>query len=406
VGAETYGVRLENSPSAVVDSNSACSFGTSTSNAAALRLSGDTAGAVVRGNYLFGLGGSQNAVGVWAEACAGGASWIVNNFQIAATTTVAGARADGIRAVGDCPVTIDHNVRITSGVESAAAPTNGVFCARDVGSGAASRCTILGNTLIEGSSAGFPPTSAGVRCDDGACARSGRGGQSALGVVLGRTDTYLDANVIRAGCAAVEGVGLLSSDSQARVQNNQIFGADSTCSPTVTTSYATRVLLGAGPNEIDLHSNDLFAEGVAGACVSRGIGLDITGPGPSGPRGILRNNIVFGGNCNQSFDVDEMNVAADPRVLQNNDLWHNAALTALYRDEAITNLNTIAAVNALVDITASGNISGDPLYAGGHITAASPCRNAGTSAGGPARDFEGDLRPNESVWDIGRDEFY
>jgi hypothetical protein len=412
VGTESYGVRLEASPGAVVDANSACSNATSTANAAALRLSGDATGTVVRGNNLFGLGGAQNGVGVWADPCAGASPWLVDNFQIAGSSTTAGARADGIRAVGDCHVRVDHNVRITGGVEGGATDANGVFCARDAGSGIASHCTVLGNVLIQGSGAGFPPTSAGVRCDDGACARiennviTGRGGQISAGLVLGRTGTYVDANVIRAGCALVQGIGLLSSGSLARVQNNQVFGADSTCSPNATTSYAARVVLDASANEIDLHSNDLVAEGApAGPCISRGIAFDVTGGGPSGPRGIVRNNIVLGGNCMQSFDVDEMSAAADPRVLQNNDLWRNASLTALYRDEVGTNLTTIGAVNGLLDITASGNISADPVYVSSHIDATSPCRNAGISAGGPDHDFEGTARPQESVWDIGRDEF-
>ena len=411
-GAESYGVRLETSPGAVVDQNNICTNGNSTTDAAGVRLSGDATGVVIRANNIYGAFGQQNAVGVWADPCAGASPWVVSNYRIAATSTTSGAHADGIRALGSCDVRIDHNLQVIAGLESANAATNAVFCARDAVSGVASRCTILGNGTILGSGAGFPPTSTGVRCDEGACAIirnnaliSGRGGQIAVGVVLGRTGTLVDANVIGAGCASIEGIGLLSNDSFARVQNNQILGAAAGIGCTAPASYAAKVVLGAGANEIDLDSNDLFAEGFAGACTSRGIAFDISGSPPLGPRGLVRNNIVLAGNCNQTFDVDEMSFQADPRLLENNDLWQNAAVTALYRDENSTNLTSITAVNALSDLAASGNISADPLYTSGHLSPGSSCRNAGVATGAPNHDFEGDPRPQESLFDIGRDEY-
>jgi hypothetical protein len=414
-GAESYGVRLETSPGAVVDQNSICTNGNSTTDAAGVRLSGDATGTVIRANNISGYGGQQNAVGVWADPCAGASPWVVSNLLIAGNSNTIGGRADGIRALGSCHPRIDHNVQVIGGAESANADSNGVYCARDAGSGIASRCTVLGNVSILGSGAGFPPTSTGIRCDDGACAIiqnngqiSGRAGQISFGVVLGKTGTLVDANVIRAGCAMSQGIGLLSSDSFARIQNNQIFGAtvDGFCTPTAPASTAVRAVLGAGANEIDLHSNDLFGEGFAGACTSRGIVFDtILGSPPLGPRGLVRNNIVLAGKCNTSYDVDEMSSQADPRVLQNNDLWQNAAVTALYRNENSTNLTSISSVNGLSDITASGNVSADPLYVGGHLSAGSSCRNTGVATGAPNHDFEGDPRPQESLFDIGRDEY-
>ena len=414
-GVESYGVLLEVSPGAVVDQNSICTNGNSTTNAAGVRLSGDATGTLIRANHISGSGGQQDAVGVWADPCAGASPWVLSNFQISASSMTAGARADGIRALGDCHVRIDHNLQIVGGFETANADTNGVLCARDIGSGVSSRCTILGNVAIDGSASGFPPVSAGVRCEDGACARienngriSGRAGQIAVGVVLGKTGTFVDANAIQGGCARTEGIGLLSNDSYARIQNNQISGVTSVpgCTPTppLPASAAVKAILGAGTNEIDLNSNDLFAEGFAGACTSRGIGFDISGPAPAGPRGIVRNNIVvFAGSCTTNYGVEEMNASADPRVFENNDLWRNVAVPALYRDENATNLTTIQQVNALAG--ASGNISADPLYASGHLSPGSPCRNAGAAAGAPGADFEGDPRPQELLWDIGRDEF-
>jgi parallel beta-helix repeat protein len=55
-----------------------------------------------------------------------------------------------------------------------------------------------------------------------------------------------------------------------------------------------------------------------------------------------------------------------------------------------------------------GNISADPLFVGGgdyHLTGMSPCINAGTSAGAPDGDIDGDPRPQQGGYDIGADEY-
>ena len=55
-----------------------------------------------------------------------------------------------------------------------------------------------------------------------------------------------------------------------------------------------------------------------------------------------------------------------------------------------------------------GNISADPLLVSPrdeHLTAASPAIDAGTCAGAPADDFDGDARPTGAGCDMGADEF-
>ncbi|MHC4109507.1 MAG: dockerin type I domain-containing protein [Planctomycetota bacterium] len=53
-----------------------------------------------------------------------------------------------------------------------------------------------------------------------------------------------------------------------------------------------------------------------------------------------------------------------------------------------------------------GNINEDPLLTpDGHIQAASPCIDAGTLAGAPGYDFDGEARPQGATVDIGVDEF-
>jgi hypothetical protein len=171
-----------------------------------------------------------------------------------------------------------------------------------------------------------------------------------------------------------------------------------------------RVTLASGVRELDLHSNDVFGGGF-GACTSRTLTFEVVAGGapPSGPRGMVRNNILEGGGCTTVLIVEESSAAADPRLFQNNDLFAALAATPvpLYRDEGTTNLTTIAAVNALTDITSSGNLAANPLLtATNHLMATSPCRNTGIATNAPATDIDNQARPNESVFDIGSDEYY
>src|SRR5258706_202088 len=135
----------------------------------------------------------------------------------------------------------------------------------------AGRCTVLGNALRQGAGGGCPPTATGVHCDDGACARiennaliTARGARTGYGVFLLNTNAFVNGNRIDAGCDSVLGVGLEAENSFARVQNNAILG---TVCPngSAATSYGVRVVVAAGSNELDLHSNDLFGAG-GGAC--------------------------------------------------------------------------------------------------------------------------------------------
>ena len=61
---------------------------------------------------------------------------------------------------------------------------------------------------------------------------------------------------------------------------------------------------------------------------------------------------------------------------------------------------------ALTDL--GGNINADPLFVSGsdiHLRAGSPAIDAGTCAGAPTTDFEGDPRPTGAGCDMGADEF-
>lgn len=310
---------------------------------------------------------------------------------------------------------VDSNVRIVGGQESSNNDAIGVYCAKDPVSGIASRCTVQNNRLIQGSGAGFPPRATGVQCDVGACALveknliTARGGQRTFGVVLNGAGTLVRKNQIEAGCATVEGVGLLSLDSFARVENNQVRG--SVCPNTgmgpmfSPTSTAVKVIIGLGGSELDLHSNSVAPFGGRGAaCVSRALTFEVMDAGaPAGPSGLVRNNVLHAGVCATARPVEELSAGADPRLFENNDLFTSAD-GGLYLDEGTLALPDVTAVNMLSG--AAATMAADPQYDGGvHLAPTSPCRNAGTASGAPGDDFDGDARPQETTIDLGADEF-
>jgi hypothetical protein len=408
-GAESYAVRLESSPGARVEANGISGAGSSIA-AAGVRVSGAANGTVVHANFVL-VSGTDDIAGVWLEDCEDAAPWVFDNQAIYVTGASSQSRAEGVRAVGACHPRIDGNDLIT-GSDGVLGQSSGVRCGLNT-SGTASLCSIIDNGLILGSASGFPVDSVGVRCEGGACARvegngiTGRAGQVTRGLIVEAGGTFVDSNVIQAGCATSSGIGLLAVDSFARIQNNRIEGvAPATSCVTGPTSSAVVLSLGAGLNQVDLHSNDLVGGLVSGTCTSRGLAFDLEDVPPTGARGLIRNNIVSAGTCSENVAIDEMNTGADPRVLQNNDLWAPGPVTALYRDEVDIDLTTIAAVNALGGLIVSDNISADPLYTPENtLSSASPCRDAGILTGAPPFDFQGQPRPQGVACDIGRDEF-
>jgi hypothetical protein len=418
VGANSWGIRLEASPKAVVAQNSICSQG-ATGTAAAVYLNAD---ALVEANWMMAFTSAMTSVGVWADPCRGASPWILNNQQITATSTLMGGRTDGIRAVGDCHVRVDSNFLIAAGIEQAQAATNGVWCTLDPNSGLSSKCTVLNNVTIRGSNGGFPPTSVGVRCDDGACARienntliTGQGGTTSYGVFLGRTGPFINNNHLDAGCPTVEGNGLYSLTSFARVQNNYITGpiCANGLANNYMRAYGVHVISTNVQSEIDLHSNDIFAAGLNNICTGSALAFDALqgGAPPIAPLGIVRNNILEAGGCPTRYQVNELNNTADPRLFENNDLYAiGNPPTALYRDENMTNLTMLAQVNGLVaGPVAANNISANPTFVNYptdlHLQAGSMCIDKGTMSGAPATDFEGQMRPRANGFDIGIDEF-
>ena len=404
----SYGALLIDSPGAVVDTSSFC--GGATDRSAAVRVTGESAGVVIRANDIQTFGGLQEAYGVWAEDCAGAAPWIVDNNDILAAGETPTALVAGIKAVGDCHPVIDSNVQITGGAEGGTVATNGVHCTSQ--GGIPSRCVVLGNQRVQGSAFGFPPSAVGVRCDDGACNRIagntivGNTGVLSYGMWLERTGAFVDDNDITGGCATTKATGVHADDAWARIQNNRIHGGG--CEGSAGVDFVgVSVSAASGGNEVDVHSNTIDGDGAPVACTSRGIVLDAAAGGLNSPAGIFRNNIVRAGRCATSIGVEEHSAASDPRVFENNDLDPFNTPNALYVDEGSSMLQSAAAVNALTDATLGGNISADPMFASYpsnlHINAGSACIGAGTPAGAPTGDMDGDVR-DLTTPDIGADE--
>ncbi|HVE83161.1 MAG TPA: choice-of-anchor Q domain-containing protein, partial [Myxococcales bacterium] len=370
--------------------------------------------------------------GIWVEDCGGKAPRISSNTVIAAQGAgglVPPPRSEGVHAVGDCHPVIDSNLAISGAAEGQTNNAFGVFCGAN-GAGVASKCEVLGNAAIGGSSGGFPPVSAAVWCQNGGCNRvegnllaAGQAGQDAYGLWLQNTGASVDGNRIVGGTCTPRGTGIYAENAFARVTNNQVLGAippapGGTCTRGNQRSLGLQVVNSAGPNEVDVHSNTISGGGtiLSTTCVSAGLVLgsgtpDGGQPPAGGGKGTYRNNILRSGECPNRYDVWELDAGADPRVFQNNDLdpyTTGIGSTVLYLDEGGNAINLIGSVNSASDMTASGNVSGDPLFRSyatfdWHLDAGSPCINQGTATGAPALDIDGD--PRDATPDIGCDEF-
>ncbi|MFH2010379.1 MAG: putative metal-binding motif-containing protein [bacterium] len=414
----SYGVLLSSSPGAVVDQSAVCAQ--AMNEAAGIKITGDAAGTQVTRNDITVWGAMGSDDGILMESCGGASPWIGNNYRLSSEGDGTGqGLAVGVRSEGDCHPLIEANRLITGGLEGSSNDCRGVVCGSD--GGVPSRCAIVGNTEIRGSSFGLPPSSYGVLCEDGACGQirdnlliHGRGGVDVVGLLLrGTTTAVVDSNVIVGGCGSPWVAGVVADDSNARLQNNAIHGG--LCSDAAVNGadyVGLWIGVAAGANELDAHSNAISGGGGPSmACVSTGVAVDLsrTSSPPTGPLGILRNNVIDAGACGTAYGFWERDAAADPRILESNDIVMINGLYALYLNEDSVPLSNASSVNAMSDITVSGNIDAGPGWSWTPGTfpvlpAGSPCRDAGTTTGMPSWDYEGDARPQGAGPDIGPDE--
>ena len=423
----TFAVLLDKSAGSKIETSALCR--TQADIGAVIRVTGDATGVEIRSNTVNGFGGVQQAYGIWLDDCNDAAPWIVDNEQITTQGANGNTVVNAVRAMGACHPVIDNNKQIIGGSEGQAHNPIGVYCGLQ--NGVASKCVVLSNGAIKGSGACFPPTSIGVRCDDGGCNRiannrliTGRGAaMDSVGVWLGSTGTSVENNQIQGGCAGTQGnpgvsTGVRTDDAYARLENNRIYGylgTDCNCGAgsngNPSASHGLRVFLKGGAHEVDVHSNDIDAGGPPpggiAACNGRGILVDLVAGAVLAKQGIFRNNIVRAGSCMTSrYNFVEALGGADPRIVESNDFDPAGTPTALYFDESVNAILAVSGVNLLADITVSGNISADPLFVSYptdvHIQAGSPCANAGTAVGAPVVDMDGKVR--DATPDIGADE--
>jgi len=228
-----------------------------------------------------------------------------------------------------------------------------------------------------------------------------------VGIRLARTNVLVAANTISTGCGTSSSTGLVATGSRSRIINNFISGA-SGCAATPPLSRGLLFVNTGDPGEVDVHSNTITARGAAASCTSVGVDFDASsGSPPAGGKGMFRNNIIHGGDCNTRYGVRELAAAADPHVFQNNDIVPAGAASALYFNEATTALTTAAQVNALADMSVAQTIAVDPLFlaypSNLRLQMGSPLRGAGTPTGAPPADFFGQAR-NPMTPSIGADE--
>jgi hypothetical protein len=401
-GNRAVAIDLIDSPGALVERSAIC--GTQATTGLGVHIAGAAAGTVVRGNWIAAAGSGTDARGISMDACGDAAPWIVGNELIQAEGGAATTRVAAVSVTGACHPVIDGNVKITGGGEALPAVSVGVACG--AAQNVASRCTIVGNKLIQGSPSKAPLQSIAVACDGGACARItgnkvvGQGGDTVVGLSLSKSGALVDRNDITGGCGTKSSTGVLADDAFARIENNLIHGANCTfiASPAVD---GLHVHVAAGTNEVDVHSNTIEAGGV-GQCqgAAAGIGLGASA-GPKTPRGIFRNNIMRVGGCMIArYGFWEDTAGTSPRLFERNDLDPLGTPTALYLTGGGVALTSAAMVNVLPG--AAGNISADPMFAGPtdlHIGAGSACVNAGTPVGAPRTDFDGKIRDDKP--DIG-----
>lgn len=355
----------------------------------------DSAGqATLTGSAIGGGAGRTVAVGVYVD---GG-------------TLVLRDNCDEIER-GNCKKTCADGVLGVRGRSGAAGQAGASSSAVHVAAGS-SASTVAGNLLCGGAggSDALAAAVATLRCAGGACrsiagnAIEAGGGRYSIGLALSNGGGLVERNRIAVGCGNEGSVGVLLEAAEARLHNNRIVPSSCVGVTSGALFEGIRVTLGSG-GEPTIHSNFINPGGAAGECQSRGV--DVARQGGEGASGVLRNNIVFAGNCKTRTAVYEGETAM-LRLIENNDLYAEAASGAMVTTVLVhrgeLNATTVAKVNSLDG--ARDNVSDDPKFVSYpddlHLrTADSVCVDRGTAAGAPDTDADGRRRPQSMGFDIG-----
>jgi hypothetical protein len=341
-------------------------------------VSGNSDGIVIRRNQLARAG---------FASCAGDAPWFVGN-------SVSSDVYPALGSSGDCHPVIEGSV-FTVAVYNLDDLRIGVTSCSSAG-GVASRCVFTKSSfhaqetgLIISNANG---TVSGIECSGGSCARidhshfSGlsagaiRGGvRNALGIRLESGRVLIDANRFAQGngpvatgvCTAIAVTG-----AEARIQNNVVLP---TCGGT---AYWVRSIVSSGG------VSEIFSNYLSGF-YSITAEVDV--------RDRLENNVIVGWDLVVGYQ-------GLPAAMHNNALHTTSGSLGIFRiNGAIVEAETMPELEALFGASASGNLGVSCASPDGHLASASPCIDAGTPAGAPHVDFEGDLR--DARPDIGPDEY-
>jgi len=370
---------------------------------------------ILRNTITTGLG-TSGARGISFNGCSTTGTQALVSANTAITAQgVGSAGTQGVwvqaSSAASCTVSIDGNTRIV-GRTNAGGSGTGVYC-----NGATATCNVTNNTKVVGFETATPSGSGrGVHLTAGALGLVQRNGLiqgcqtvvasggsfvSCVGVHLeGAGASTVDANTFPRN-GGTWGVGVLVRWTNALIQNNLVY-----VDGTTGISLDVRPSTSGGSFEAVVHSNTVILPSTATS--SRDSMLLVvdneTVSGP--PNGVFRNNLAVclssGGN---RWAFREFGSYGDPRILENNDFFGCATL---YGDrDTMTNITSIATVNALADIPTKGNnLSIDPAFVSGdwHLSASSPAIDKGTSTGCPAKDWDNQSRPAKTGCDIGADE--
>jgi alpha-tubulin suppressor-like RCC1 family protein len=393
-GSGTSGVALEDAPGSRVENTNvhAASLLSSTTTITAIRILGDADGIQIRGNTLNATGPGYAVTALSAEACLG--ELVISGNSVLADNPTSGYVAGqpptyGLHVVGDCSALVEDNSVVSVGGNR----IDNVAIACDA------PCVIHDNPSVYVNKSGTVPAglqggATGIRCERcseisdsnviGLVSPSGRhlttSFQSTGVVVTG--PTLVARNHIVGGCS-FDAVGVAASN--ARLENNVIQGRPddvAVCGDELHGTYWNTSSGVVAYADTDIHSNlirsVLFGDTTASAVVVAGSGVSI------------QNNILQG----SSYDVRSSGALW---ALRNNALFRVLAASSL-DPYVLSTASTEAEVNALSG--ASGNFIGSCAP---HLKAGSPCIDAGTSAGAPVDDWEGEIR--DAMPDVGPDEW-
>jgi hypothetical protein len=418
-GEEGYAVWLEDATGSELEHNWICTWQEQMLGSA-IKVVDDASEVVIRGNRIEGRGSEDSdGFAVSMQDCGAG-PWIVNNPSILYGGNGLEHDVIGLFAQGDCAPTFEANSLRCESTGSQEA--SGIRCGTR--GGASASCVIEDNTVNGVYSTPLSVVSqvrgVGVECGDGSCSRIednlivGLAGPAycstcsfyGVGIDLINTSSFVAGNSVSGGCAHST-TGLRIEDGSPRVENNEISGFEGDCNagtsgPSLAaTALALRFVAGKG--EPDIHSNEIRAAvgdytypspNPPSSC--QGVGVTLSGTF-SEPRGIFRNNILDAGPCTSvgtNYSVYETSASVDPRVFENN------VLGGAYRDEGATLVTMESELNALAGTTASENLFDSCLLP---LMPGSPCIDAGTSAGSPLFDADGETRDGSP--DVGPDEY-